>query len=447
MKFSYPTELNEHLEKYWQNVDTEGRQAPPLPEDKEQLSKFLEIAYHASMLTEEQRQIGFRLALISREMVHTLAGPEELGRLFEPVEFINPREFSVREILRLAPATDHTKVIICVSPGEEGEDGNGGQLQIWGLLDTGSSWWDFTHGQSGSGTPPPNCLTVSSIEPGNLTFSREGSVLFSLKRGGIVIPSKQTLYQGPIAEFLDNGIEALYEDTRNSLGDENRDLLKLLGEYPRELYFRYIERLLFQIREEHHGGALIVVPDGVDSSDPELSKLVMVKYPCRFKNVWPLHVLSLALRCRYKKLYMDLYRGRTEIPIEKHHDLSSLAQQREMVERRISDSVKLIASTSQVDGAVIISDRFQLIGFGSEITVNAPGLREVHLAVDPMAHTPTTVPIESYGTRHRSAFRFCWENENSVAFVVSMDGGVKGVKRVGDKLAFWPDINFGPLGI
>jgi len=398
------------------------------------------------MLTEEQRQIGFRLAFITPELADQLAGPEEFGRLFEPVVFVKPRNFSVKEILRLAPATDHTKVLICVSPMRR-KGSRKKELYIWGLIDTGSSWWDFTHGAAGAGVPPPNCLTLSSIEPGNLTFSREGSVLFSLKRGNIVTPSRQTLYQGPIAAFLEDGVNSMYEDTKAELGDEEANKINVIGDFPRQAYFSFIERLLFQIREERHGGALIVLPNSVTVEDVIISELVNLKYPCDFDNVWAFMVKSLANRSKYISLYREMYSGQSQIPVDKHHMLTAMKEQQAQLDRRISDTANLIGSTSQVDGAVFITDRFRLLGFGAEIRVTAFELKMVHLAVDHEVIETEPVTIESYGTRNRSAFRYCWEFPQSAAFVVSQDGGVKGVKRVDDKIVFWPDINFGPLGI
>ncbi len=445
MMFTYPEEIISHLRKAWRSNGAPRGVVPRLP-DSRYVKDFLSVAYHASMLTEEQRQIGFRLAFITPELADQLAGPAEFGRLFEPVIFVEPRDFKVKEILRLAPATDHTKVLICVSPMRM--NGNGKKkLRIWGLIDTGSSWWDFTHGEAGSGVPPPNCLTLSSIEPGNLTFSREGAVLFSLKRGSIVTPSRQTLYQGPIAAFLEDGVNSMYEDTKTELGPDEAHKLEVIGDFPRQSYFSFIERLLFQIREERHGGALIVLPDAVTIEEVIVSELVNLKYPCDFDNVWAFMVSSLANRCRYISLYREMYSGQSQIPVDKHHLLTAMKEQQLQLDRRISDTANLIGSTSQVDGAVFITDRFRLLGFGAEIRVTAFDLKTVHLAVDHEVEDTEPVPIESYGTRHRSAFRYCWELPESAAFVVSQDGGVKGVKRVEDKLVFWPDINFGPLGI
>jgi DNA integrity scanning protein DisA with diadenylate cyclase activity len=79
------------------------------------------------------------------------------------------------------------------------------------------------------------------------------------------------------------------------------------------------------------------------------------------------------------------------------------------------------------------------------VIATSPSLTEVEAVTD--YHPSTSVPIESFGTRHRSAFRFCSSLEDSASFVVSQDGGVKAIKRVGDKVNLWPDINTGFMGI
>lgn len=446
MPFTYPENLVTRLQVAWATTDYKGQEVAQIPKTGH-LKEFLEIAYHASMFTEEARQIDFRIAFISREEANQLAGPEEFGRLYEPVTFTAPREFSVKEILRLAPATDHTNVLICVSPvNGHSDNGELPPLNIWGLINTGSSWWEFTQRERKTGVPPPNCLSVSSSEPGNLTISREGSVLLNLKKGQIITPSSQTLYKGPIADFLEDALTTLDAEIIEKIGADSFSINNRGEDFPREFYFRFIERLLFKIREKRHGGAVLVIPDNA-TDDCSMFKGLMVKYPCNYSQVWSLIIKSLSARYKYHQLFLDFFKGETESPIVTYHQMYSTENLREEVDHRITDSVQLFASSSGVDGAILMTDKLRLLGFGTEITVQALALKEVHLAKNYKAESMESVPIESYGTRHRSAFRFCWANPDSIAFVISQDGDVKGVKRIEDKLVFWPDINFGPLGI
>lgn len=95
----------------------------------------------------------------------------------------------------------------------------------------------------------------------------------------------------------------------------------------------------------------------------------------------------------------------------------------------------------------MITDRFRLLGFGVEVTVAAPTLSAVHIALDASGKRWVAEPVTSFGTRHRSAFRFCSSYEAAAALIVSQDGGVKAVRQVGPRLLMWPDINFGALGL
>ena len=125
----------------------------------------------------------------------------------------------------------------------------------------------------------------------------------------------------------------------------------------------------------------------------------------------------------------------------------SLKQHVEDVEKALTDSVKFVASLSGVDGAVLITDKLRVLGFGCEVIAQSPSLEFARLSSRARVTGKKNIPIESYGTRHRSTFRFCSSFEESLAFIVSQDGGVKAVKRVGADLVLWPDINIGVFGL
>ena len=57
------------------------------------------------------------------------------------------------------------------------------------------------------------------------------------------------------------------------------------------------------------------------------------------------------------------------------------------------------------------------------------------------------ISIENFGTRHRSAFRFCSNYDWAVAFIISQDGGIKVVKKVNDDVILWETIDPMLIGI
>ena len=82
-----------------------------------------------------------------------------------------------------------------------------------------------------------------------------------------------------------------------------------------------------------------------------------------------------------------------------------------------------MASLATVDGAVVMNRRFELLGFGGEITVAEP-VPQIHRAVDLEATETIAAMVDGEGTRHRSVYRLCQAVPDSLAFVVSQDGGI-----------------------
>ena len=441
--FQYPNTLLQEVREKWQKRKYPGEHVPPLPSD-DILSRMLEVAYHASFLTEEGRRLGFRVAYLPQDDATKREEEAFPGRM-RPIALSKPRDFSVGELLRLAPATDPTKVLICVEPLRGVRDLQ--SLAIWGLLDAGSSWWNFVHGESSEGIPPPNCFTISSTRPGHLSVSRVGLILATLSNGRIVAPTEDIFYEGPIGAFFEPPGKALYNDVVTLLGTKRFDPEGQDDNYPQRRYVEYLERVLFHVRDSRHGGMLIVVRDELTEADSRLTDRVSIKYPSSYDIEWDLLARALVGHTRYYELWNQLWDGKEPLTADKFQEFHMVESGNEDLEVAIADSVKFIASLSGVDGAIAITDRLRVIGFGVEITALSPTVTRIKAVSDSAGKSGEWISIDTYGTRHRSAIRFCSSYEESVAFVVSQDGGVKAVKRVGSEVLLWPDINVGFFGI
>ena len=73
----------------------------------------------------------------------------------------------------------------------------------------------------------------------------------------------------------------------------------------------------------------------------------------------------------------------------------------------IFEMSQLIAALTDVDGAVVMTNRFELLGFGAEIGGDLPDVQHVARALDLEAHDHVMEPVFADGTRHRSAYRLC----------------------------------------
>ena len=84
-----------------------------------------------------------------------------------------------------------------------------------------------------------------------------------------------------------------------------------------------------------------------------------------------------------------------------------------------------IAGLTAVDGATVITDRYELVAFGAKI-VRRPGWDQVSrlIATEPIEGAAPDVvePAQLGGTRHLSAAQFTHDQRNAIAMVASQDG-------------------------
>ena len=108
-----------------------------------------------------------------------------------------------------------------------------------------------------------------------------------------------------------------------------------------------------------------------------------------------------------------------------------------LLDEAILEVSQLLGALADVDGAVVLTDRFELLGFGGEITGHLPEIVRVRHALDLEASFFEEVPIDSVGTRHRSAYRFCAQERDALAIVVSQDGAVQFVAWRDGAPTYW----------
>ncbi len=88
-------------------------------------------------------------------------------------------------------------------------------------------------------------------------------------------------------------------------------------------------------------------------------------------------------------------------------------------------SVGAIAGLTAVDGATIITDRYELLAFGAKITRRrgSPPVERV-IVTEPVegSQTESVAPAQFGGTRHLSAAQFVYDQRDAIALVASQDG-------------------------
>lgn len=405
------------------NRDRSPKSPPP---SRAGLVELLDTAFLASLTYDERRPTRFGLILCPRDERQLLSNGNA------PLRFANPLPFDPAHVRSLAPAADPSRVLIGVEVVSEDEHR---KLHIWGLLDTGSSWSGFLRHERNSGRNPPDLVTVTSTEPGHLLVTRGGATIAILRGGSIIFPRQNVLSgDGPIGKFFHNAQALCYQEACKCLKVERYSAID--ATWPQRSYLVMVERLLLNIASRNHGGALLLMPDVWRTEIRTWSPVVSVKYDIEDHRIWDLLIRSLELH----RKYYDLKLSPKVLDREEYRELESYEHQREGVDDQMRDSVAFTGSLSGVDGAVIMTDKFHVIGFGAEVTAPAPVLHTIRSAKDITGTEFEIMSADAFGTRHRAAFRYCWSLPQAIAFVISQDGGVRAVRRVGDDVIMWSEV-------
>jgi hypothetical protein len=176
--------------------------------------------------------------------------------------------------------------------------------------------------------------------------------------------------------------------------------------YPDKLY-----DALMSIRDAGHGGTVLMVPEDDLSSRP-WERFVHVKYSCDDNSIWP-QMMTVVAQYDAKVLGDDKQNARSQA-----------------AEVKVRSLTARMAGLAAVDGAVLITDSLRVLGFGAEVVAPA-GVSTIQLEAG------ATREVTAYGTRHRSAFRFCAAYPGGTAFVCSQDGGIKCVRNRDGQIVVW----------
>jgi hypothetical protein len=91
----------------------------------------------------------------------------------------------------------------------------------------------------------------------------------------------------------------------------------------------------------------------------------------------------------------------------------------------VDRSVEWVAGLTAVDGATVITDRYELLGFGAKIARRRGSAPVERVTVtEPIYGAPSAVvhPELLGGTRHQSAAQFVHDQRDAAALVASQDG-------------------------
>ncbi len=424
---AYPSELAAVAWARWRALEKLSNPGPcttragALP-DEAALEELLSVAYHASLLHEENRPVQFRLLVGDPASIPADTGPPEgLHRL----RFTEPRTFNEAELRRLAPAAKYHRALIGVSRV-------GDAFGIWGVVQSGPRWLESARGGRAPPSPVPSDAIVVSVREVGHVIVNVGDVKLAELRAGHIVGSSLDVFD---AEWM----RAQFDSYRRELGVEHQRNMGGRGvaldfEGMRTISQQMVKRLLATMRDAHHGGMIVYVPQACVAQ--LLRGALHLKYAFADDDA----------RRRYRTLMLGVMRelSLAGAEIEPPPDSvgyalyqHSLRESIVSLDEAIFEMSQLLAGLADVDGAVVLTDKLEVLGFGAEIIGALPDVTTVRHAHDLEATAYDVVPIEGVGTRHRSAYRLCAYEPGCLTIVVSQDGGVQFVKSLDGAVTVW----------
>ena len=402
----------------------DGSEYEPIP-DPSVVEQILEIVFEASLLEEEGRTLTFRLALRGHESFPEADGPPNgLHRLI----FSAPRSFTAHELRRLTPAVDYDRSLVGVSANETGE------LQIWGIIQSGPGWLEQFRGGRGKASNLPDCLIVGVRGPGHLIIARGTRPLCTLEAGA--------LHTDRLNVFNSEWLPAIFASVRSRLLqlhatarlNSNVPWAKADPEFPRMVARQMLQRLISTVQRSRHGGTLLIVPAEFAHELNQSNSLVRLKY--RFaEDESRARLRTLLVRVMNSLASGDSAREKESVGWEDY--VHSTSRELTDLDDSIFEMSHFIATLTAVDGAVAVSRDFELLGFGGEITGALPEVESVAHAADLEGLNYRIETTEEFGTRHRSVYRLCNALHDILGIVVSQDGGARFIRRNGPHVMYW----------
>lgn len=318
-------------------------------------------SFWASCRKEEERNLTFRVAFRS---------PSDATGSFE---FKQHKKFDTDSLVKLCLAVDPSRYVIGVTESKEH-----GDLRIWGFEPRfqPKPWSPFgpSHGETG--------VVLHADKPGRLIVRKEGATF-------CIIEGKETIFvDSSHLNRIAKPWTRLYPNDRSHEGPSG--LLHIVSE----------------INSLHHGGILIVAP--------EKSSWRQALYgPIRYEGNTGVDFA--------KQIYDELCAERASASKDGWYKYLLAVANKD--KQMFHQALGVIAQLAAVDGAIIISPEFRILGFGASIkSKSEPQLKLISLKHnEPMRDEPFAF---LQGNRHSSAARFAMEVQESIVFVVSQDGEI-----------------------
>jgi hypothetical protein len=287
---------------------------------------------------------------------------DEIG----PLTFAQPMPLDPDALTRLAAAVERPSIHLGVWPASAAGHAQPGPLMVWGT----------TH------TVPPFCFVVEVVAPGLLALKHR--------------PRHESRKFVNLAVLEGDRIK-IVDEHASRIADCPALLTSMLGfdaGILKDDALNVQVQLALSMRRHARGGILLVVPSGTSQWRQS------IVHPIPYAVDPPFRELTTLLR-------VDAAR--------RDHDWREA----------LSRAIDAMAGLTAVDGATVVTDKYELLAFGAKITRRDGGAPVEQIVVTEPIEGGTVErmhPVRLGGTRHLSAAQFVQDQPDALALVASQDG-------------------------
>jgi hypothetical protein len=311
------------------------------------------------------------------------------------------------------------------------------ELEIWGMVVSGTRWLSSIAGGRYHGALEPDSLVIHSLGPGRLTIHLGRNRIATLT-GGRIESQAFDLFESKWLQGVFSQVRLSFLNEAFGEGSFAK-YVPVEVDFVRMMSYNIVLRTVSVVRNGRHGGTLVIV-------DPDDESLIRdPDGPVHFKYL----IADTPARRRYGRMLMKAIVRLSQLATEQGSPSAGWTEYQTLMDTKLSDLdealfdfAHFLADLMAVDGALVVTQALELVGFGAELRFDATDLKGVRHALDLEGDIWVNEPLDNVGTRHRAVYRFCHGYPRCLAIVVSQDGSVQFVRKHNGAVTYWNQLSW-----
>lgn len=365
------------------------------------LAHIVEVCFQVSLKQEEGRRITGSLIFDLANQRHSSFGS------FDP-----PRSFTESELARFMPSVDAGVGVIALGLVRN-------EVKIFGIRNEVLQ----------EDAQPPQHLSkrfnVFIKDQLSIRIERPGTIVVSC--GSLVLEYESGKARARVPLMLSKELV----DYAKALTDSESEAW--------QLFLRYVVNLIRNVLLAQHGGCVLLDAHNTDRVDSKVNLKYRLTVASPITDIIKLAQLRANLYLTNKKKSKTL----------DSEDISKMSWQELLLERKIAHHHRILSGLANVDGCVVLNQKFDVKGYGGRVAIDEKPVDEITAYFDAFQYfsrQPATTSIKQFGLRHLAAYKYCESKNHRIAFVVSQDGDFRMFRNDGSSVTCYACFDVGFFG-